>query len=44
MSSVQLAKKYLIIRGWQGLFFQDTPSYSGTKASKNACVTENERV
>ena len=32
----------MILHGWQELFFQDTPSYSGTKTSKKACVKENE--
>ena len=34
----------MILHGCQGLCFQDTPSYSGTKTSKAVCVKENEHV
>ena len=34
----------MILHGWQSLCFQDTPSYSGTKTNKKACVKENEHV
>ena len=30
--------------GVAGPVFQDTPSYSGTKTGKKACVKENEHV